>query len=501
MFAEFLRRLFGRKSSDDDEPPAQAARSKESSAQPALARPIPPRPPPAPSRPAQATTRPSAPARPTQPRPTQAASPAAATAARPDVLPAILRAQPTGAPAPAAEPNPSEKIEPAPAVAPATLKPQQHRLALRDERLAAKTASQTHTVTSRRRHKRHFTAGEAERLFSATLRTRNRNLRDLITDEPQLARYALPVWDSEADVAKALGVEPKTLRHFSAHSVKDRVEHYVTFAIPKRTGGERLIMAPKTRLKALQRRLNAVLIDKLPTSEYAHGFRTGRSVRSNAAPHVGKRVVLRLDIKDFFPSIHVGRVRGLLIALGYGYPVATTLAVLMTEAPRQPVMVGDIRIYAPVGPRACPQGAPTSPGLSNALLVKMDRRLAGLARRYGFAYTRYADDLTFSGDDFAAAHALRLLAARVVEEEGFVINPEKTRLMHSGGCQTVTGVVVNDVLGLSRQVRRRLRAAIHQFGKMHAAGNADPALLRRLDGKVAYVSMLNAEQAQRLVSR
>ena len=417
------------------------------------------------------------------------------------MLPAILRAQPTGAPAPAAEPNPSEKIEPAPAVAPATLKPQQHRLALRDERLAAKTASQTHTVTSRRRHKRHFTAGEAERLFSATLRTRNRNLRDLITDEPQLARYALPVWDSEADVAKALGVEPKTLRHFSAHSVKDRVEHYVTFAIPKRTGGERLIMAPKTRLKALQRRLNAVLIDKLPTSEYAHGFRTGRSVRSNAAPHVGKRVVLRLDIKDFFPSIHVGRVRGLLIALGYGYPVATTLAVLMTEAPRQPVMVGDIRIYAPVGPRACPQGAPTSPGLSNALLVKMDRRLAGLARRYGFAYTRYADDLTFSGDDFAAAHALRLLAARVVEEEGFVINPEKTRLMHSGGCQTVTGVVVNDVLGLSRQVRRRLRAAIHQFGKMHAAGNADPALLRRLDGKVAYVSMLNAEQAQRLVSR
>ena len=417
------------------------------------------------------------------------------------MLPAILRAQPAATPAPGAVQQPVQRVEAAAPLAPATVKPQQHRLALRDERLAAKTASQTHTVTSRRRHKRHFTAGDAERLFSATLRTRNRNLRDLITDEPQLARYALPVWDSEADVAKALGVEPKTLRHFSAHGFKDRIEHYVTFAIPKRTGGERLIMAPKKRLKALQRRLNALLVDKLPTSEYAHGFRTGRSVRTNAAPHVGKRVVLRLDIKDFFPSIHFGRVRGLLIALGYGYPVATTLAVLMTEAPRQPVMVGDVRIYAPVGPRACPQGAPTSPGLSNALLVKMDRRLAGLARRHGFAYTRYADDLTFSGDDIAAAHALRLLAARVVEEEGFAINPDKTRLLHSGGCQTVTGVVVNDVLGLSRQVRRRLRAAIHQFGQMHAAGNADPALLRRLDGKVAYVSMLNAAQAQRLVSR
>jgi len=501
MFIEFLRRLFGQKPIAADEPQPQAAAPKAPSAQPAPtkaapARPpqTPGRPPPTPSRPPQATT----PARPAQSRPTQGTSPAAT---RPDTLPAILRAQPAATPAPATVQKPAEKVEAAAPLAPATVKPQQHRLALRDERLAAKTASQTHTVTSRRRHKRHFTAGEAERLFSATFRTRNRNLRDLITDEPQLARYALPMWDSEADVAKALGVDPRMLRHFSAHGFKDRVEHYVTFAIPKRTGGERLIMAPKKRLKALQRRLNALLIDKLPTSEYAHGFRTGRSVRSNAAPHVGKRVVLRLDIKDFFPSIHFGRVRGLLIALGYGYPVATTLAVLMTEAPRQPVMVGDARIYAPVGPRACPQGAPTSPGLSNALLVKMDRRLAGLARRHGFAYTRYADDLTFSGDDIAAAHALRLLAARVVEEEGFAINPDKTRIMHSGGCQTVAGVVVNDVLGLSRQVRRRLRAAIHQFGKMHAAGNADPALLRRLDGKVAYVSMLNAEQARRLVSR
>ena len=365
----------------------------------------------------------------------------------------------------------------------------------------AKTASPTHTVTARRRHKKYFTADEARRLFSATLRTRNRNLRDLTTDEAQLARHSLPVWRTDAELADALAVDLKTLRHFSTHSAKDRLTHYVTFAIPKRTGGERLIMAPKARLKALQRRLNALLVSKLPISEYAHGFRTGHSVRSNAEPHVGKSVILRLDVKDFFPSIHFGRVRGLLIALGYGYPVATTLAALMTEAPRQPVVVGEVRFFAPTGPRACPQGAPTSPGLSNALLVKLDRRLAGLARRYGFDYTRYADDLTFSGEDIAGAHALRLLAARVVEEEGFAINQLKTRVMRGGSCQTVAGVVVNDVLGLSRQVRRRLRAAIHQFSKTHTAGDGDPALLARLDGKVAYVSMLNAEQARRLVSR
>jgi hypothetical protein len=381
------------------------------------------------------------------------------------------------------------------------LKPHHRRLALHDERLLAKTASLTHTVTARRRQKKYFTAGEARRLFSATLRTRNRNLRDLTTDEAQLARHGLPVWHTEVELARALAVDLKALRHFSTHSAKDRLTHYVTFAIPKRTGGERLIMAPKARLKALQRRLNALLVSKLPISEYAHGFCSGHSVRSNAEPHVAKSVILRLDIEDFFGSIHFGRVRGLLIAFGYAYPVATTLAALMTEAPRQPVVVGDARFFAPTGPRACPQGAPTSPGLSNALLVKLDRRLAGLARRYGFDYTRYADDLTFSGADIASAHALRLLAARVVKEEGFAINQRKTRVMRSGSCQTVAGVVVNDVLGLSRQVRRRLRAAIHQFAQTRTAGDSDPALLARLDGKVAYVSMLNVEQARQLVPR
>ena len=198
-------------------------------------------------------------------------------------------------------------------------------------------------------------------------------------------------------------------------------------------------------------------------SEYAHGFLGGHSVRTNAEPHVGKDVILRLDITDFFGTIHFGRVRGLLIALGYGYPVATVLAALMTEAVRQPVVVGETRFFPPVGPRTCPQGAPTSPGLSNAVVVKMDRRLAGLARRYGFAYTRYADDLTFSGNDIAGAHALRLLAARVVEEEGFAVNQRKTQIRRNGSRQMVTGVVVNDVLGLSRQDRRRLRAAIHHY--------------------------------------
>jgi retron-type reverse transcriptase len=137
--------------------------------------------------------------------------------------------------------------------------------------------------------------------------------------------------------------------------------------------------------------------------------------------------------------------------------------------------------------------------LSNALVLKMDRRLAGLARHKGFAYTRYADDLTFSGDDIAAAHALRLQVARVVEEEGFRINAHKTRIVRDGSRQCVTGVVVNDVLGLSRQERRRLRAIIHRCAQERAAGRTDAVVMARLEGSLAYLSMLNADQARRLV--
>jgi hypothetical protein len=384
---------------------------------------------------------------------------------------------------------------------PQPLKPGHRRLSIRDERLLPKGRALREKLGARGKRTMRYSASEAARLFAPTLRTRDRNLRDLDTDPAQLARYGLPQWRNEADVAAALELELKTLQHLSTHSARERVLHYVTFAIPKRRGGERLIMAPKRRLKAVLRALNTLLVSKLPVSDYAHGFRRGRSVRSNAQPHVGKRVVLRLDLREFFPSIHFGRVRGLLVSLGYGYPVATVLATLMTEAPRQPVRVGAETFYPPAGSRACPQGAPTSPGLSNAVTMKLDHRLAGLARKRGFDYTRYADDLTFSGDDLAAAHALRLAAGRVIREEGFEVNAEKTLVMRASGRQQVTGVTVNRTLGLSRRERRTLRAALHRQAQQRAAGKADASLLAQLRGKLAYLSMLNPAQAARLGTR
>jgi len=380
------------------------------------------------------------------------------------------------------------------------LKEHHRRLALRDKRLLPKVKSPARQLGFTRK-KKVMSLAEAERLFGATMRTRNRSLRDLITDEDQINRYGLPLWKTEDDVAKALGISLKELWFFAIHRERERQPHYVTFAIPKRSGGKRLIMAPKRRLKALQRKLLELLVGKLPVSEQAHAFRRGRSIRTGAEPHVGKRSVLKLDLKDFFPSVTAVRVRGLLIAYGYSFPVATTLAVLMTEAERQPVEVEGQVFHVPVGPRHCVQGAPTSPGICNALVLRIDQRLAGLAKKHGLAYTRYADDLSFSGNlNREAANQIRIVTTRIVEEEGFKVNPDKTRFMGCGARQTVTGVVVNQVLGLSRQERRRLRAMVHQLGRQNDLNCVPPVQRARLEGKIAYLSMLNPQQSERLRS-
>jgi retron-type reverse transcriptase len=345
---------------------------------------------------------------------------------------------------------------------------------------------------------------EAARLFSGTMRTRDRTLRDLLPDEEQLKRHGLPVWKSEDELAAALGVSVKELRFYAIHRQRDRFFNYVRFAIPKRGGGHRVIMAPKRRLKALQRRLLEQLVCKLPVSDHAHGFRTGRGTRSNAEPHVGQKMVIRVDLKNFFPTVTFGRVRGFLIALGYGYPVATALACLMTEAERQPVELDDGTIvHVPVTHRHCVQGAPTSPGLCNVIVMKLDRRIAGLARKFGVNYTRYADDLTFSGAlDRRQAFGLTQVVRRIVEEEGFTVNKDKTLLLSRARRQTVTGAVVNDVLGLSRQERRLLRAMLHRKSQGNQPFDAQrqPVSESQLQGKLAYLKMLNVVQWEKITS-
>ncbi len=328
-------------------------------------------------------------------------------------------------------------------------------------------------------------------------------LGDRRTNVEALEDQGLPVLATPKDVAEALEISIPSLRWLCYHQEAVGRSHYVYFEIPKRSGGKRLLAAPHRRLAAAQRWILDNILAVLDVEEPAHGFVKGRSVASNAAPHVGRDVVLNFDLQDFFPSITFGRVRGVFETLGYSPAVATILALLCTECPRRKITYAGETYWVSVGARGLPQGACTSPALSNRVARRLDRRLQGMASKHGWAYTRYADDLTFSAPE-GHRKGIPLLMARVrhiVGEESFALNVRKGRIQRKGRRQTVTGIVVNDKPGLDRREVRRLRAILHQAGKTGLAaqnreGREDfEAWLR---GKIAYLSMIDRDKGQRM---
>lgn len=328
-------------------------------------------------------------------------------------------------------------------------------------------------------------------------------LNDRRANIEKLNALGLPVLATPADVARALGLEIGRLRWLCFHSLAMERPHYVTFSIQKRSGGLRTISAPMPALAKAQGWIHREILSRLPTEAPAHGFIKERSILTNAAPHQGQDVVVNVDLSDFFPTIGFRRVRGVFQGLGYSPAVATVLALLTTEAPRMPVEYAGQKLAVAVGERALPQGASTSPAISNQVARRLDRRLAGYAAKLGWRYTRYADDLSFSAPAAHRQEIPRLLAKvrHVVEEEGFAINPKKGRVQRRGRRQEVTGVVVNDKLGVKREEIRRLRALLHQAkttGLEAQNRHGHPAFRAHIEGKIAYVSMIDRAKGEKL---
>lgn len=324
------------------------------------------------------------------------------------------------------------------------------------------------------------------------------------SDAARLRQAQLPTFDGEAGLAEWLGVPLTKLRWYSHDKRVDAAWHYVRYELPKKSGGTRVILVPKTDLKAMQRKIYTELLAKLPVHPAAHGFVPAHSITSNAAPHVGRELVLNLDLKDFFPSISFRRVRGLFLSFGYSYAVASTLALLCTERDRHPVQRGGKTVYAAIGGRTLIQGAPTSPALANLAARRLDIRLSGLAEKLGLTYTRYADDLTFSGDDFNAMMSAGRTAKTIIESEGFTLHVEKTRLYRQSNRQIVTGIVVNDKLATPREIRRRVRAILHQAA--HTGLNAQnreniPHFRAYLRGLIGYVHQANPAHGRELLAK
>ncbi|MCO4744931.1 MAG: RNA-directed DNA polymerase [Proteobacteria bacterium] len=277
-------------------------------------------------------------------------------------------------------------------------------------------------------------------------------------------RYALPNLQDGAAIAAAMDIDVGELRWLAYNRRVSKVSHYKRFSIPKKTGGERLISAPMPRLKASQHWVLRNILDKVPLHDAAHGFVTGRSIVSNAAPHVNARIVVNMDLQDFFPSISWVRVRGLFASFGYSREAATVLALLCTEAKTTAIELDGETWHVAQGERVLPQGSPASPAITNALCWQLDRRLSGLCAKLGFVYTRYADDLTFSAkSDDAYVGTLLKAVGQIVEEEGFTVHPKKTRVMRAGSRQEVTGLVVNNGLSVSRPLRRNWKAALFRL--------------------------------------
>ncbi len=328
---------------------------------------------------------------------------------------------------------------------------------------------------------------------------------DLEHAEERAAENELPKLDTPQQLAEAMGLTIPQLRWLAYHREAATSIHYRRFEIAKRSGGRRPIWAPLPRLKAVQTWILRHVVERLPIHAAAHGFVAGRSTLSGAVHHTGSRVVVNMDLRDFFPTVSFRRVKGMFRKAGYREQVAILLALLCTEPPREVVNHDGKTYYIALGPRCLPQGAPTSPAVTNAICLRLDQRLTGLAAAFGYRFTRYADDMTFSLPLGHEGHPRigKLIGTvkRIATEEGFAVRDDKTRVNRTGGCQKVTGLIVNGDAAprVPRDLRRRLRAAIHNLnaGKPLRDGES----IDTLRGWAAYIGMTNPDEGQRLMGQ
>ena len=326
--------------------------------------------------------------------------------------------------------------------------------------------------------------------------------------QPLCSEWALPKIETAGELAARLGLSYDRLcwladcEQRQGRADESVRRHYRWYWAQKPTGGWRLVEAPCCALKRVQRSILHQLFDRVPPHPAACGFTVGRSIIDYAAAHSGKEVVLHLDLKNFFASIPASRVHAMLTTLGYSPTVARLVTGLCTStAPHRVCRChAGGEIYS--SPHL-PQGAPTSPALANLAALGLDRRLTAAASRVGAVYTRYADDLAFSGDGLFARGLNRFLALvwRIVAEEGFEVHHRKTRVMRRSVRQRLCGLVVNEHLNVDRRYYDQLKAILtnctrHGLDSQNRDGHVD--FRAHLQGRVAFVEQVNPARGARL---
>ena len=296
---------------------------------------------------------------------------------------------------------------------------------------------------------------------------------------------------------------PFTLKHINYYRNPSHDGRYRSFKIPKKSGGCRVISAPRNKtFRLILRYVNEMLKALYTPSEYAMGFAEGRSVVTNAQIHLRQNYVFNTDLKDFFPSVDQARVwaRLQIKPLGLQRPIAGIIAGLCSV--RLETDEGTVRYVLP-------QGAPTSPILTNMVCDTLDRRLGGVAKRFGLRYSRYADDITFSSmhNVYEEGGDFRSELRRIVEDQRFVINEKKTRLQKRGARQEVTGLTVGERLNVPQSYVRGIRNLLYiwrKYGEGEARARFEesymaekghlrekcPDMILVLEGKLCYLRMV-----------
>lgn len=324
----------------------------------------------------------------------------------------------------------------------------------------------------------------------------------------------LPPFTTPQIIADWLRLSPGELdwfadrKHLNGKATEERLRHYRYQWLKQSSHKWRLLEVPKDRLKRIQRAILDTILSRIPVHDAAHAYQPGRSILTFARPHCNQEVVLRFDLKQFFASVTSSRIHALFRTVGYPLEVARYLTGLCTnivphtvfeKSPSGRCEETTTRFLSP----HLPQGAPTSPALANLAAFRLDCRLEKLAQSLQGAYTRYADDLAFSGSNRLRCgfERLRSLLAEIAQEEGFELHFRKSRLMCRGERQELTGVVVNRHPNSRRAVYDELKAILHRCSREghHQQNRANhPNFREHLLGRIAHLAMLNPDRGRKL---
>lgn len=254
----------------------------------------------------------------------------------------------------------------------------------------------------------------------------------------EMIQKGMPFIFSTSHLSKLLKIEEAKLNSIIEHPER----YYNVFYIRKRNGSRREIASPRDDLLKIQRWILKNILNRIRINPNAEGFKKGRSIVTNARKHIGRRIVIKIDLENFFPNISYSRILGVFHSFGFPESVVVALSKITTLENKLPM------------------GAPTSPMLSNIVARRLDKRFSLLGKKIGFNYTRYADDIAISSDKKGIDKSLPFFE-KIISEEGFRINKTKLNVLRNSNCQTITGVIVNRKVNINKSDFKRLRAVLH----------------------------------------